>query len=440
MLLCTVLPSASRRRPLHVAASAHGGASCSSDSDCNLNGVCTAGACACDRGWSGASCGLLDLLPVEASSPAATSGQIWPPKGLQQSAWGGNVVAGEDGGFELVVSDLGACGLEAWQTNSRIVSAKSKSLTGPFVFDSEVMGAFAHNANPVKISAGPDSGALAVFHVGDGATKGSLRRCSNGTTPPPESSAPVMGARRPLGERSAARNSTKGCKPQSYAPIDLAKSISTPYRNGSSGAWSSVRQSCVGQDLKRGPPWSGCPHFSNAAPLILANGTSLILHAGCPGSQGNGLNLAVAPHWTGPYRPLRGTDSAGHNEWYTPSIDTHAFNSNGCTDPFLFMDPRGRYHALFHCHWQGDDSGDEGGHAFSTVQPPVLSFLLTNARYALLSVCASSLTNSCCARVGGWLCLCLSVSLCVSLCLSVADRMVSPGPPAWFDHSTRRCC
>ncbi len=236
--LCAVPPSASQRP-----ASTRGGASCSSDSDCNLNGVCVTGACVCDRGWSGPSCGQLDLLPVEARSPAATSGQIWPPQGLQQSAWGGNVVAGADGGFELVVSDLGTCGLEAWQTNSRIVSAKSKSLTGPFVFDSEVMGAFAHNANPVKISAGPDRGALAVFHVGDGITKGSLRRCSNGTTPPMISS-PAMSARHAFAEGPAAQNSTKACKPQKHAPISLSKSISTPYRNGSSGAWGSVRQSC----------------------------------------------------------------------------------------------------------------------------------------------------------------------------------------------------
>ena len=260
------------------------------------------------------------------------------------------------------------------------------------------MGAFANNANPVKISAGPDRGALAVFHVGDGITKGSLRRCSNGTTPPMISS-PAMSARHAFAEGPAAQNSTKACKPQKHAPISLSKSISTPYRNGSSGAWGSVRQSCVGEDPKRGPPWSGCPHFSNAAPLILANATTLILHAGCPGSQGNGLNLAVAPHWTGPYRPLLGTDSAGHNKWYTPSIDTHAFNSNGCTDPFLYMDPRGRYHALFHCHWQGDDSGDEGGHAFSMVQQSCSPVLCSNALPSLPLSCALSLTFWGCVRV-----------------------------------------
>ena len=59
----------------------------------------------------------------------------------------------------------------------------------------------------------------------------------------------------------------------------------------------------------------------------------------------------------------------GQNAWYAPSIETQA--EGGCTDPFAWLDPRGRYHVLFHCHWphsEGASSpapGDQGGHAFS---------------------------------------------------------------------------
>jgi hypothetical protein len=386
LLLLLLVPS-----PTH--GSGGGGGDCASDADCSLNGLCAVdGECACDSGWSGISCGKLDLLPVQAEHPAGTSGQIWPPPAAQQSAWGGNVVAGAGGGeYELIVSDLGKCGLGAWQTNSRIVSAKAKQLTGPYVFASVTMAPFAHNANPVNISAGPHQGATAVFHVGDGVGgKGLNTNCTNGTTPPSFFA-------RPSGLASAF-GSCKLDSAKSDDPIPLSKSISTPYRHGSTGPWSSAPQSCVGPKLQAGPPWFGCPHFSNGAPLILANGTTFILHSGCPGNQGHGLNLAVAPTWTGPFRPVKGLDANGSNAWYTPSIDTLGHNSSGCTDPYLWVDPRGRYHALFHCHWHGGggDSGDQGGHVRYTTasasSTPATTALLcgghnANTHSSLVPVC-----------------------------------------------------
>ena len=38
-------------------------AGCSTELDCELSGVCVAGACECDLGWSGEHCNQLDLLP-----------------------------------------------------------------------------------------------------------------------------------------------------------------------------------------------------------------------------------------------------------------------------------------------------------------------------------------------------------------------------------------
>jgi hypothetical protein len=61
---------------------------------------------------------------------------------------------------------------------------------------------------------------------------------------------------------------------------------------------------------------------------------------------------------------VNGDDGEGRNAWYTPSIDTtsNPRHTAGGTDPFFWMDPRGRYHVLLHLHW---DDGDKGGHAFS---------------------------------------------------------------------------
>ena len=47
---------------------------CTNALDCELLGKCINGACKCFRGFTGASCGSLDLAPIDPK----TRGQIWP--------------------------------------------------------------------------------------------------------------------------------------------------------------------------------------------------------------------------------------------------------------------------------------------------------------------------------------------------------------------------
>ena len=42
-----------------------GGAPCTADGDCQLNGLCTAGGCVCDAAWKGANCSTLNLQPAK---------------------------------------------------------------------------------------------------------------------------------------------------------------------------------------------------------------------------------------------------------------------------------------------------------------------------------------------------------------------------------------
>ena len=114
-----------------------GGAACTTDEECELNGLCTGGACVCDRGWTGASCGRLDLLPVAPAAPVAYSGAIWGASSpdTTTSSWGGNVIRQVNGTIDLYVSEfVNHCGLLSWQRNSRIVHTRSVSglLTGPY--------------------------------------------------------------------------------------------------------------------------------------------------------------------------------------------------------------------------------------------------------------------------------------------------------------------
>ena len=78
--------------------------------DCEANGECVAGRCACYRGWTGASCGSLDLLP--AALPAA---RAWPLAAGQANAssWGFTRVftLGDSSYHALVTVACGAAGV-----------------------------------------------------------------------------------------------------------------------------------------------------------------------------------------------------------------------------------------------------------------------------------------------------------------------------------------
>jgi hypothetical protein len=95
---------------LAAAAAAAAAAPCANDDDCAQLGVCSAqGSCACFRGFTGASCGELDLLPA---APLAAGSQLWPLPGAdaEASAWGftGAVLDEADGLYHAVATV--ACG------------------------------------------------------------------------------------------------------------------------------------------------------------------------------------------------------------------------------------------------------------------------------------------------------------------------------------------
>ena len=88
---------------------------CRTEYDCELNGACESGVCRCDSGWTGDSCGQLDLLPAKAMPDNGYNRLHEKPAGY--SSWGRIVMLSRF--VVLPVSLTLKVSLSRWQHNSR---------------------------------------------------------------------------------------------------------------------------------------------------------------------------------------------------------------------------------------------------------------------------------------------------------------------------------
>ena len=292
-------------------------AACTTDEECNLNGVCQGALCACDRGWTGATCGLLDVLPLQVGASGMNEVDSAPPS----SSWGGSVVfAAEDGLFHMFFSEiLGHCPMAQWGTNSACFHATSASALGPFGNKSQVIGAWCHNA--LVRQAQDAHGALyMLWHIGDGQEAGRVVQCGSG--------------------------GSGGGGGGSGGPPALPLRSRAGYQNFFSysrsvwGPWTPFGQNV----LPGGAPGAWDEGVVNMAPFPLPNGTVLLGYRGTNPQHVEKLGVAMAANWSGPYRSL---SRAG------PIV-----NASG-EDPCLWVDARGHLHVLFHSF------ATMGGHAFA---------------------------------------------------------------------------
>ena len=289
---------------------------------CSLNGEVRDGACKCDSGWVGETCGTLDLLPVSAEQQGngSTKGLVYPPPAALMSSWGGGIVS-QGGLFHLYVSEMGGhCGLESWCGNSLIRHAVSDNLVGPYEPREVVQQAMSHNAYPVL-----HNGTFYVHHIGNGHTHTFTAGCTNGTTP--ESAGCGMPPPPP----------GPGSPPPTPAAVLTGASASGPW---------------VDQNITCDP--APCPTWSNPAAFIFPNGSTVLLLSMRTTQRLNatvgGFQVAKAPTPLGPFKPVLG-------DWGVSPI-----NTEGCEDSFVWVNERG-YHAIFHCY--GRPGGDSGGYAWS---------------------------------------------------------------------------
>ena len=121
-------------------------AACSSDMDCSLNGVCTAGNCTCDAPWKGERCHTLDILPGDVGIngiPLAT----YHGDSVYSTSWGGSVLQDPaDGKFYMWAASMAHnCTMGEWQTNSEVVLASVTFPMGPYEKVKTVVMPWAHN-------------------------------------------------------------------------------------------------------------------------------------------------------------------------------------------------------------------------------------------------------------------------------------------------------
>lgn len=283
---------------------------CTTNYDCELNGVCAKGICDCNPGWTGTYCGQLNLVP----GPLEV--------GLQQpntSTWCGTIGVNNSGRYQyhMFASEMsGNCSLgQAWRKGSQIVHAvSSNSLVGPY---SRILGssgiAIPIEAHNPQIIQAPDKTWL-LFDSYAGPDSG----CHTGFTP----------------------TTCSGGNPCPCNPMGLG-SYTFHYSKSLDGGWSPYT-------VNLSYPCHSCN--LTPSPVFHPNGTFFIMfhcdsdakHKSCD------LTMVRAEHWRGPYRMIldgmpvwEATASPGHTE-----------------DPFLWLDQHNYWHVILH-------NGPHGVHIFS---------------------------------------------------------------------------
>ena len=275
---------------------------CTSDLDCQLNGVCEQAKCRCDAAWTGDDCGTLQLKPGKLA---------YAPD--DATAWGGGPPVKDEatGKWILFVTEIANhCGLSEWQHMSTVVRATGASPAGPFTRQALVIPPQAHNP---YYTFDPASKTHLIYHIGGGdnpesKTNPFYHNCSNGTTPGP----------------AALSEATEfSAKPYIHA----SKSLQGPFER-------------VNVTSPPGSPLSW--GSDNPAPYIFPNGTVLMLTRKYNGTRAKAhqephdtIWLVRAPSFDGPYEFV----------FDRPVFAGESFNEE---DPCQWRDARGNFHALFH--------------------------------------------------------------------------------------------
>ena len=339
----------------HGAAADHAGGGCKDDIDCNLNGHCSNASCVCAAPWGGPTCDVLQIIP----SPVEGAGIYGVAPNV--TSWGGNIVRWADGKYHLFVSEIAEqCRFAEWHTNSYVAHAVSDTPDGTYVKAEGKAGvavqSWAHN--PQAIAFG---GELFLFHIGPGDGTAQTVNCS---VSPASPASPASAF--PAGFFDGA----------AWAPpAHRARMLSEHGVPGSSSdvrshRWAATGRNVVSIRAAPGPdgPWTlvnGTVACDNPSPLVLRNGTVLLMCSRSPG-QGKG------PHW----RLYSAATPRGPWQHAAEIFPRSNRTNDSSEDPFIWEDPNGNLHALSHTGPRNGDAAQPSTvvsiHGFS--RPPFLTW------------------------------------------------------------------
>mmetsp|Transcript_48915 Transcript_48915/g.140087 ORF Transcript_48915/g.140087 Transcript_48915/m.140087 type:complete len:521 (-) Transcript_48915:44-1606(-) len=287
------------------------GLPCKSSFNCSLNGECTLGRCACDTGWKGATCSILDLLPAR-----SIQGAYQPD---QTSSWGGLPIKGPDGRYHLFVSQLVKnCMLTAWNPASEVVRAVADDPMGPYTYAETVFGTFHHNPT-VRYLTPKQSGTGRPLYV-----------------------IYMIGA-----DRSPPSGSGSRCTmPHEGDAHHLEGHITVAWSESVLGPWKKSKSALISD----GDPNAWDAMVTNPAPVFpFQNETAYIFYRGTqwPVNDQERIGVSKAQLWSGPFARL------GEQSIFT---GRHDDSKTFLEDPFVWRDHKGRgYKGLFHGHF--DENG-----------------------------------------------------------------------------------
>ncbi len=303
-------------------------ATCKTDEDCSLNGVCRDGACDCDPAWTESDCGMLALLP--AAQKASFHGL-----NEQTTSWGGSVVPAKGKYYMYAAEMMNNCTLGSWTVNSEVVVATSDKPEGPYVEQRQIVKPWAHNPQAIVVDGGKT---VAVFSLGDGVPiNGPVKDCTKGTAAP----VPPRSQPRP---RPAVRSKDDGNTTVHFV-IHFAEN---DFVNGPWRAWNA--------SIVDFPTEYKFPGNWNPSPWLMSDGKTVRLMVHTNTAPWAGEVVVEADNWRGPYRPItRDITDCTHCQ----------------EDPFMYQDKRDNWHVLYHRMFDPNGTspipspGWAGGHSFS---------------------------------------------------------------------------
>jgi len=342
---------------------------------CSLLGECmecgSNAQCYCDQGFSGANCGILDLMPASSDSGY---------RNATLSSWGGQVIKAGSGYHMFASAMAENCSLTNFATNSMSIRATAAAPEGPFAFQEVVLPPFHHSTTVVPAGGamtGNSSDALMMFTIGKGTDGRNLHHC-NGTEPqslPANCTASVeaLGCFQGGGtacikcnEATRHRIAPDACWPSNCPSHKCfsqfrtkwceAKQVSQLEDNAAQGEIGPHDYMSISTAASVKGPWKERVIFttdptqpdawncnkSNPSPLVLPNGTILLMYRGVQCSKDKTCRTAT-------YNSCERTGIAVAKDAFSPFIDRQGDISSlaGNEDAFFWKSKRG-YHAVFH--------------------------------------------------------------------------------------------